>query len=98
MATLLGIICTDAPISSSVLPALLKTAVNGCFNSISIDGDNSNNGTVVLLAEGTAGGSPINLLTKRMVRSYRRFLTCRKSFLNSLAKVARVRQSSYIFK
>ena len=60
MATLLGIMCTDAPISSSALSSLLSAAVEKSFNSISIDGDTSTNDTVALLANGAAGGSPIS--------------------------------------
>ncbi|KAK0652930.1 hypothetical protein B0T16DRAFT_322523 [Cercophora newfieldiana] len=56
MATLLGIITTDAPISSSALPSLLKYAVDRSFNSITIDGDTSTNDTLALLANGAAGG------------------------------------------
>lgn len=59
MATLLGIITTDAPIASWVLPTLLKHAVDRSFNSITIDGDTSTNDTVALLANGAAGGSKI---------------------------------------
>jgi glutamate N-acetyltransferase/amino-acid N-acetyltransferase len=59
MATLLGMIATDAPISPSLLPALLTSAVDSSFNSISIDGDTSTNDTVALLANGAAGGPEI---------------------------------------
>lgn len=59
MATLLGIICTDAPIEPPVLQQLLKHAVNRSFNCISIDGDTSTNDTVAILANGNAGGNPI---------------------------------------
>ena len=38
MATLLGVICTDAPISASPLQAALTSAITKSFNSISIDG------------------------------------------------------------
>ncbi|KAL2355747.1 arginine biosynthesis protein ArgJ [Cryomyces antarcticus] len=56
MATLLGILCTDAPIAPSALQALLSAAIDKSFNSISIDGDTSTNDTVALLANGAAGG------------------------------------------
>lgn len=54
MATLLGILCTDAPISPPALQSLLTSAVNRSFNSISIDGDTSTNDTVAILANGLA--------------------------------------------
>jgi len=59
MATLLGIICTDAPIASGPLSTMLSAAVDKSFNSISIDGDTSTNDTVALLANGAAGGTRI---------------------------------------
>jgi glutamate N-acetyltransferase/amino-acid N-acetyltransferase len=54
MATLLGIMCTDAPIAPSTLRALLSFANEHSFNCISIDGDTSTNDTVALLANGAA--------------------------------------------
>lgn len=59
MATLLGVLCTDAPIPAPLLQSLLTYAVDRSFNAISIDGDTSTNDTVALLANGAAGGSPI---------------------------------------
>ncbi|KAK5231775.1 Arginine biosynthesis bifunctional protein ArgJ, mitochondrial [Exophiala xenobiotica] len=58
MATLLGILCTDAPISPGAAHSLLTEAVNRSFNSISIDGDTSTNDTVALLANGAAAPDP----------------------------------------
>ncbi|KAH0538594.1 hypothetical protein FGG08_004795 [Glutinoglossum americanum] len=60
MATLLGILCTDLPIPPPDLPALLRSAVDDSFNSISIDGDTSTNDTVALLSNGAAGGPPLH--------------------------------------
>ncbi|KIX09692.1 glutamate N-acetyltransferase/amino-acid acetyltransferase [Rhinocladiella mackenziei CBS 650.93] len=57
MATLLGILCTDAPIGAAALQSLLTGAVNRSFNSISIDGDTSTNDTVAILANGAASPS-----------------------------------------
>ncbi|KAL2197319.1 DNA replication factor C-like protein [Corynascus similis CBS 632.67] len=59
MATLLGVIATDAPIAAAALPSALKHAVDRSFNSITIDGDTSTNDTVALLANGAAGGSEV---------------------------------------
>lgn len=59
MATLLGILCTDAPIEPSALKSLLTHSISRSFNSISIDGDTSTNDTVAILANGAAGGAPI---------------------------------------
>ena len=60
MATLLGILCTDAPIPAPILQSSLRTANDRSFNSISIDGDTSTNDTLALLANGAAGGAPIS--------------------------------------
>jgi glutamate N-acetyltransferase/amino-acid N-acetyltransferase len=62
MATLLGILCTDALIPATALQPLLTHAVDRSFNAISIDGDTSTNDTVALLANGAAGGIPITSL------------------------------------
>eukprot|EP01099_Mayorella_cantabrigiensis_P001328 TRINITY_DN1578_c0_g1_i1.p1 TRINITY_DN1578_c0_g1~~TRINITY_DN1578_c0_g1_i1.p1 ORF type:complete len:471 (+),score=35.44 TRINITY_DN1578_c0_g1_i1:320-1732(+) len=58
MATLLGILATDAAISPTALQSLLTSAVTQSFNSISIDGDTSTNDTVAILANGAATPSP----------------------------------------
>lgn len=63
MATLLGVLCTDAPIPASTLKPLLTYAVDRSFNAICVDSDMSTNDTVVLLANGVAGGCPITSLT-----------------------------------
>lgn len=59
MATLLGVIATDAPVSPALIPSLLRSAVDSSFNSITIDGDTSTNDTVALLANGAAGGQEV---------------------------------------
>lgn len=59
MATLLGVLCTDAEVPADLLQASLKTAVDKSFNAISIDGDTSTNDTIALLANGAAGGRPV---------------------------------------
>jgi glutamate N-acetyltransferase/amino-acid N-acetyltransferase len=59
MATLLGVLATDAPLTPSAIPSLLRHAVDRSFNSITVDGDTSTNDTVALLANGAAAGKPI---------------------------------------
>ncbi|KAK0936172.1 Arginine biosynthesis bifunctional protein ArgJ, mitochondrial [Friedmanniomyces endolithicus] len=64
MATLLGIICTDAKIAPSAISSILRHATNRTFNCISIDGDTSTNDSVTLFANGAAapeGIPPLNL-------------------------------------
>ncbi len=57
MATMLAFVMTDAAVEPSVLQKMLKTAVDGSFNSISVDGDTSTNDTVLLLASGKLGNA-----------------------------------------
>ena len=58
MATLLGVLATDAPITPAALHSLLVHATNQSFNCISIDGDTSTNDTLAILANGAAAPSP----------------------------------------
>jgi glutamate N-acetyltransferase / amino-acid N-acetyltransferase len=84
MATLLGVLATDAPISSALLPSVLKHAVDRSFNSITIDGDTSTNDTVALLANGAAGGTEI---TSADSADYAAFQTVLTDFAADLAKL-----------
>lgn len=59
MATMLSYIFTDAVVEAPALRAALKTAVDNSFNKISIDGDTSTNDSVICLANGQAGHSPL---------------------------------------
>ena len=60
MATTLGIICTDAPVSPIALQQLLSTAADKSYNCISIEGDTSTNDMVAILANGAAGGNDVD--------------------------------------
>lgn len=84
MATLLGMIMTDASVNPSLLPNLLTAAVDKSFNSISIDGDTSTNDTVVVLANGAAGGSEITSETSSDYQVFKDTLT---TFAADLAKL-----------
>lgn len=53
-ATLLGLVCTDAPIAPAALQSALEAAVARSFNCISVDGDMSTNDTIIALASGLA--------------------------------------------
>lgn len=59
MATMLSIIMTDANVSPGDAHQALKDAVAETFNCISVDGHTSTNDTVLLLANGAAGGEPL---------------------------------------
>ncbi|MDX8384338.1 MAG: bifunctional glutamate N-acetyltransferase/amino-acid acetyltransferase ArgJ [Ghiorsea sp.] len=56
MATMLGFMATDAPISAAKLQAILSRVADVSFNSISVDGDTSTNDTVYLLSSGLGLG------------------------------------------
>lgn len=59
MATMLAVIFTDAPLDKQTADQSLKAAVHDTFNCISVDGHMSTNDTVLLLANGAAGGEPL---------------------------------------
>jgi glutamate N-acetyltransferase/amino-acid N-acetyltransferase len=59
MATMLGIIATDACIASDVLKDLVRRVANRSFNAITVDGDTSTNDTLLVVASGRAGNPEI---------------------------------------
>jgi glutamate N-acetyltransferase / amino-acid N-acetyltransferase len=59
MATMLALIMTDAALDPETLQTALRTATSDSFNCISVDGHMSTNDTVLLLANGAAGGGPL---------------------------------------
>lgn len=59
MATTLCFLTTDASVPPAVLRRALARSVADSFNAITVDGDTSTNDTVLLLANGRAGGPPI---------------------------------------
>ena len=59
MATMLGLVLTDAPLHAGRRAAALSTVVDETFNCISVEGHMSTNDTVLLLANGAAGGPPL---------------------------------------
>ncbi|MEM6329663.1 MAG: bifunctional glutamate N-acetyltransferase/amino-acid acetyltransferase ArgJ [Planctomycetota bacterium] len=59
MATMLAVVMTDAALAEPDAQAALIDAVDESFNCISVDGHSSTNDTVLLLANGRAGGPPV---------------------------------------
>ncbi len=57
MATLLAFIATDAAVDPALLRPILREAVAGSFNAITVDGDTSTNDACLLLATGQSGAS-----------------------------------------
>ena len=59
MATLLVFAVTDARVSPPAARQILRDAVGGTLNAITVDGDTSTNDCVLLLAGGAAGNRPV---------------------------------------
>jgi glutamate N-acetyltransferase / amino-acid N-acetyltransferase len=58
MATMLAVLTTDAVVDHGELSDALQRAVDGSFNSLNVDGCESTNDTVIVLANGASGVSP----------------------------------------
>ncbi|MCL5948337.1 MAG: bifunctional glutamate N-acetyltransferase/amino-acid acetyltransferase ArgJ [Actinobacteria bacterium] len=56
MATMLAMLTTDADAQPHELQEILREAVSGTFNAMTVDGCTSTNDTVVLMASGRASG------------------------------------------
>ena len=59
MATMLGVILTDAAVSPATLHGMLSAATVRTWNQLSVDGDTSTNDTVFLLASGASPAAPV---------------------------------------
>ena len=59
MATMLAYLTSDVAIDQKTLQKTLCTVTNQTFNCISVDGETSTNDTVLCLANGLAGNTPI---------------------------------------
>ncbi len=84
MATLLGVICTDASILPAALKSLLSASIDKSFNSISIDGDTSTNDNVAIFANGAADGPMIGSSSSDDYAAFQQILT---EFAADLAKL-----------
>ncbi|MBK1883548.1 bifunctional glutamate N-acetyltransferase/amino-acid acetyltransferase ArgJ [Luteolibacter pohnpeiensis] len=65
MATMLCFITTDVNLPSACLRKTVLECVEESFNRITIDGDMSTNDSVIVLANGAAGGAPLRRNGKR---------------------------------
>jgi glutamate N-acetyltransferase/amino-acid N-acetyltransferase len=59
MGTLLSFLTTDAAVEPTFLATALRRAASVSFNMISVDGDTSPSDTLLLMANGIAGNTPI---------------------------------------
>ena len=71
MATMLSFITSDVSIESNILKEALSESVNNSFNQISVDGDQSTNDTVLIMANGKAGNKKITNIedSKRFINA-----------------------------
>jgi glutamate N-acetyltransferase/amino-acid N-acetyltransferase len=74
MATMIGVITTDANVSKSVLQKILTTCTEKTFNRISVDGDTSVCDMVIALANGLAENEKIDEGSKAYNLFYQAFL------------------------
>lgn len=82
MATMLGFITTDCSITPGMLRNALRSAVNKGFNRLVVDGDESTNDSVFILASGAAGNKEI----RHPDSSFRAFRDALIQLVASLAK------------
>ena len=59
LATMLAFVFSDAAVAAADLHALAGRAAEGTFNCVSVEGHTSTNDTLLLLANGRAGGRPL---------------------------------------
>ncbi|MGL4740120.1 MAG: bifunctional glutamate N-acetyltransferase/amino-acid acetyltransferase ArgJ [Sarcina sp.] len=83
MATTLGFVTTDCDISSNMLEKALRYATDKSFNRISVDGDQSTNDTILILANGLAG----NQCIIEENQNYKLFIEGLEYVLTELAKL-----------
>ena len=60
MATMLGYVFTDAPVSRALLQSMLSRGTKTSFNAATVDSDTSTSDTVLVVATGKAGGKRIS--------------------------------------
>jgi glutamate N-acetyltransferase/amino-acid N-acetyltransferase len=87
MATLLGVLCTDAAVEPAALQSILKHSISRSFNSISIDGDTSTNDTIAVLANGAAGGETVRVPSTEASADYEALQTVFTDFAQQLSQL-----------
>jgi glutamate N-acetyltransferase/amino-acid N-acetyltransferase len=84
MATMLGLVTTDAAITGECLQQALFRANEESFNMVTVDGDTSTNDTLVVLANGRAGNA---LIEDVQSTAFRLFSEALREVCLSLAKM-----------
>jgi glutamate N-acetyltransferase/amino-acid N-acetyltransferase len=59
MATMLGVLATDAPLTRAAADLALRKAVDATLNKVTVDSDTSTNDSVFFMASGAVGGETI---------------------------------------
>ncbi len=67
MATMLGVVMTDAELTAQQADAFLRDGVNKSFNSITVEGHTSTSDSVILLANGASGTGSLNTADAKLV-------------------------------
>jgi glutamate N-acetyltransferase/amino-acid N-acetyltransferase len=83
MATMLGVITTDAMVTSDVWRKMVQVAVNRSFNQITVDGDTSTNDAVIALSSGLSGSTRISSLDTTEAKQLQ---ACLDAVMQGLAK------------
>ncbi|CAH9105071.1 unnamed protein product [Cuscuta epithymum] len=83
MATMLGVITTDALVTSEVWRRMVQISVSRSFNQITVDGDTSTNDAVIALASGLSGASKITSLNSSQANHLQ---MCLDAVMQGLAK------------
>ncbi|XP_042414407.1 arginine biosynthesis bifunctional protein ArgJ, chloroplastic-like [Zingiber officinale] len=83
MATMLGVVTTDAGISSDVWKSMVRMSVDRSFNQITVDGDTSTNDCVLALASGLSGS---NLISSLKSNEALQLQACLDAVMQGLAK------------
>jgi glutamate N-acetyltransferase/amino-acid N-acetyltransferase len=82
LATMIGVITTDAAIAPAPLKRALTEAVGGTFNAITVDSDQSTSDIVAVFASGEAGNRPLRPGTP----AYRKFAAVLREVCSELAR------------
>ena len=85
MATMLGFITTDVAVSPRLLKRALQLAIGKSFNRLVVDGDESTNDSVFLLASGKAGNKKIEN-SSSSTKDFHIFVEALTAVTTSLAK------------
>ena len=82
MATMIGVITTDAAVTPAALHKALTAAAHVSFNAVTVDSDTSTSDTVACLASGLAGNKPVTARSP----GYRKFATALAEVCGELAR------------